>query len=575
MASASSLLLDERFTAGDSRFLEEVLTSTSAKRLKAFAPRFYQDGRPCAREALLKYIDDGASRPHHRPLVKALYKLSEKAGDDEVVGRFLVAFDRYIQRKITTVRAWDHRIQKHVNVVNIVRDKTLLSKQRSTEDPHFSLRTRRYLQKRAFRYFRRLAQKDPARYGRAVRALLIHYRDEHLDSPAKLMDAWGLMHILYGKSKVLSRVPRGIVLSPGFGLSELTPAPMYPAAWKDCLGDLVTLLKKAESRTVRAFALDLMKQEYAESLRTIPVLRIRALLLSPHEEAQTFGAELLSKSSQIHLLPIADWLELLTVKAPMALSLICDLVAKHVSPSRLSLDDCVALGCGRVGPVAELGLTWAQKKKINTEAEVIALLGFAKAESANVRNQAMEWVVGEISKSIAVGPTHVRDLLDSKHSDVRGHAMTLFMKEGRFRDSMVCWSALAESPYEDVRSFLIRHVESRKALLKEGSMKHIWASALLAISLTKKGSGPGAHSTGKNRDKRRVLNQVASVIATSPERAEELLPLLGILLRSVRPAEQRAAIAAIGRAASQSPRLMNVMANMLPELRIVHAEAAL
>ncbi len=164
--------------------------------------------------------------------------------------------------------------------------------------------------------FRRIGAKDPARYGRAIRGALALYEDAHLDNAQKLLDSWGLVHALYGRSKVLSRVPRGIVLAPGRALSELSAAPIHPAAWKDCLGDLVTLVKKAQSRTVRAFALEILKTEYAESLHKIPVLRLRALLLSPHEEAQLFAAELLRTARDIHLLPIVDWLELLSIETP-------------------------------------------------------------------------------------------------------------------------------------------------------------------------------------------------------------------------------------------------------------------
>src|SRR6185436_15814268 len=96
-SSASSLLLDELFGAEDPRFLEEVLASTAARKLKALAERWYGDARPFARNALYRYIDDGCDRPSHRPLVKAMFKLAQAAEDDETMGHFLVAFDRLVQ----------------------------------------------------------------------------------------------------------------------------------------------------------------------------------------------------------------------------------------------------------------------------------------------------------------------------------------------------------------------------------------------------------------------------------------------------------------------------------------------
>jgi hypothetical protein len=560
MAGASSLLLDEHFATGDPRFIEEVFASAAAKKLKGLAERWYTDRRPFAREALLRYIDDGCDRAHHRALVKGLFKRAEAAGDDEAMAHFLVAFDRLVKRRFTTADRWNPGQRKYVKTVLVEPDKTIRLASRSEGDPQFSRRTRRYLQRRALRYLRALGFEDRVRYGRAARLALSLYQDAHLDAPQKLLDAWGLMHLLYHRSPVISRIARGIVLTPGRALSELAAAPMHPGAWLECLGDVVTLLKKAQSRTVRAFALDLLRTEYALSLHTLPVLRLRALLLSPHEEVQTFAAELLRNARDIHLLPIADWLELLTVESPAALEMVCGLVAKHVSPARLSLAECVALGCQRPAPVAELGLAWAREKPLTGEADLVTILAFAKAQSPSVRGQAARWVADVLEKSLAAHPEHVRELLDSKHSDVRGCAVELTARDPRFRDASLLWSALAESPYEDVRAFLVRHVERRGAASRPGSMRQVWASVLLGIH---RGS----------RTKRRALSQVAQAVSRAPESAEDLLPLLGIALRSVRPPERRSALAAVAAAAARAPVLLDALARKLPEVRIESTEA--
>src|SRR3954469_6053547 len=105
----SSLLMDEFFEAGDDRFLEELLKNRSAKKLRSFAARWLQDTRPFARRMLLAYVDDGCDRPNHRPLVKAIFKHAEKQGDDELLGRFLVAFDRIVRRRLVPRRHYDYR----------------------------------------------------------------------------------------------------------------------------------------------------------------------------------------------------------------------------------------------------------------------------------------------------------------------------------------------------------------------------------------------------------------------------------------------------------------------------------
>jgi hypothetical protein len=177
-----------------------------------------------------------------------------------------------------------------------------------------------------------------------------------------------------------------------------------------------------------------------------------------------------------------------------------------------------------------------------------------------VRDQAAAWITDVLERSLESRALHVRDLLDARHSDVRGRAMALMARDPRFRDAAVLWSALAESPYEDVRAFLVRHVETRGAAVAPGSLRHVWASVLLGIH---RGS----------RDKRRALGQIAAAVARSPDQADDLLPLLGIALRSVRPPERRAALAAVARAACQSPALTSALARKLPEVRIESTEA--
>ncbi|MBK8256334.1 MAG: hypothetical protein IPK82_27155 [Polyangiaceae bacterium] len=555
MAGESTLLVQEFFESGDSRFMDELLRSTAAKKLKALADRWYTDPRPFARDALLVYIDDGCDRPHHRPLVKALLKKAEAAADDEALAHFVVAFDRLIVRKIVTVAGWNYQTKTSTKSAHISGDKRFGAAAKTDLQPHFSLRTRRYLQRRAVRYFRKIAKTDLARYGRGVRLVTSLYRDENLDSAQKLLDSWGLLHILYGRSPVLSRVPRGIVLAPSRALGELTPAPIYPSAWKNCLGDLVTLLKKARSYTVRSFVLTLLQTEYASQLGTIAPLRLRALLLSPHEEVQNFAANLLKNARDIHLLPVADWLDLLKVESPTALETVCELVKKHVSPGRLTLAECVALGCQRPAPVAELGLAWARSKKLSTEADLVTLLAFSKAECAKVRAEAATFVKDVLQKSLATRPEHVRDFLDSRYSDVRGAAFDLMTHDPRFRDAALLWSALAESPYDDVRTFLLRHVQTRGEKAHPGSLTAVWSTVLLGIA---RGS----------RTKRRALGQVAHEVASHPEKADELLPLLGVALRSVRPPERRAAVSAVAQAAANSPALTAAITRRLPEIII-------
>src|SRR5262249_5650899 len=144
---------------------------------------------------------DGCDRPEHKALVKRLFKLAEKKGDDEAMGHFMIAFDALAGRMLLQVGArWDAVKREAIPVMGLrgnlsVPERLAKNKQGKHEtSERFSRSTRRYLARRAFRYFRRIGRTDVARYGAAMRRVLPLYRDEALSTPEKLLDAWGLMH---------------------------------------------------------------------------------------------------------------------------------------------------------------------------------------------------------------------------------------------------------------------------------------------------------------------------------------------------------------------------------------------
>lgn len=557
MASTSALLMDEYWRGADDRFLAEVLASTNAKKLKTLAEPWYKDGRPFARRMLLAYIDDGCDRPHHRPLVKALFKLAEKANDDEAMGRFMVAFDRLLHRRLKEQWRWSPSARTTEKTLVLQGDPTIPGKlgSKETRSPRFSRRTRTYLCRRAFRYMRTVARKDEARYGRAVRAALVRYEDASLATPPQLLDAWGLCHALYWGSPVLVRDPRGVRVAEGQSLADLAPAPFAPGAWRGVFDAVIDLVGQARSRTVRVFAIALLRRDYASDLRSMQLRRVRSLLRSQHDEVQAFAAELLHNASGVHNLSIEEWLELLRIDNPTAIPLLCDLVAKTVSPDRLSLAQCIELACAKPAPVAELGLRWAKQKPVNDEAALVTALGIARAGAPKTREEGLAWVAGIIEKASFAKPEHVRELLDGRYADVRARALAFVDADARFRESTVLWGALAESPYDDVRSVLVKHLRDREGSFGPETLRHVWITSLLAV-----------HRGG--RAKRAALLQIAARIAKKPAEAEQLLPLLGIALRSVRAPERRTAIAAIASAAVRDPALSRTIARVLPDFTI-------
>jgi hypothetical protein len=96
--SQSWLLLEELLERGDPAFVTELRKVHDAERLGDFAQRWFADSRPWARQLLFDYLDLPLNAFRHEALVKRLFKLAEKAEDDALMARFLVAFDRSVPR---------------------------------------------------------------------------------------------------------------------------------------------------------------------------------------------------------------------------------------------------------------------------------------------------------------------------------------------------------------------------------------------------------------------------------------------------------------------------------------------
>jgi hypothetical protein len=479
------------------------------------------------------------------------------------MGHFLVAFDRLVRRKLVEVERYDWSKGDTVKERVLAGDRRFPGAvgDRNTTEPHFSMRTRRYLARRALRYFRLIGAKDPLRYGKAIRAALPLYKDEHLDKPEHLLDAWGLVHVLYHGSLVLDRSAAGVAVADGRSLAELAPAPLHPAAWKSCFDGILGLVTGAQSRTVRVFAIALSKDWYRRDLDKLSVARLRPLLASAHEEVQLFAAELLRTADGIASLTLVEWLDLLKIDNQAALVFLCEAIRQHVTPARLTLEQCVDLALSPVAPVAELGLAWTKSKPVNKKGVIGTLLGLANARAPRVRSEAASFVVSVLASSKEAKAEHVRDLVDARHDDVRREALALFEREARFKDDTSLWSALAESPYDDVRAFLLGHLEERQRAFAPETMQSLWATTLLSVH---RGS----------RDKRAALAQIAARIVKRPAEAEPLVALLGLSLRSVRPAERKNALAAVTRAAFEAPALRQAIGKKLPELRLFEEERA-
>jgi hypothetical protein len=92
------LLLQELLERGDPEFVDRLRSVVDADALGQFAERWYANPSPNARRLLLAYLERPLNAYRHEALVKRLFKRAEAAGDDAVMARFLVGFDRSIRR---------------------------------------------------------------------------------------------------------------------------------------------------------------------------------------------------------------------------------------------------------------------------------------------------------------------------------------------------------------------------------------------------------------------------------------------------------------------------------------------
>lgn len=551
----SMLLVEQLLAAASPLLLEEILRfgPGSGPKLGSLGARWYADGRPAVREALLAYVDDGCARAGHKLLVKCLLAHAEREDDAELMAHFLVAFDRIEKRWLVDVSDYLKRTTK-----SLVSSPLLPGAVARQDDNVFSTRTRHHLCRRALRYFRRMASAEPSRFVHALAPALSRYEDADLARPSQLLDAWSLCHVLYWGSPVLRRDPRGIKVAAGRSLAELDLAPMAPAAWAEELMPTLELAATAKSRPVARFAVQLLATHHEAAVSQLDFATVRRLLRAPHEETRSFMVARLAKLPGLDKLPISEWLSMMESASLETLPEIVRLVRLHVDPKRLSLEECIELARARAAAAAELGLRWAQarfERDAPSALERQRLLQLAGARVPSVRVEAAGWIATMLRDAPEARPEEVRELCDAFDPAVRERGLVLVAEVERFRASPVVWAAMAESPHTDVRDKLVLALDRRGETarrISDQQLAQLWATTLLDIRRAKV--------------KPRALAAMGASLLAQPERADEVLPLLRIALRSLRAPERRPALAALMRAAHAHPSVRVAARRHLPEL---------
>jgi hypothetical protein len=586
ISRGSWLLAEELLERGDAAFVDELRNIADPDKLGLFSAKWYADKRPASRRLMFEYLARPLNAFRHEALVKRLFKLAEKNGDDELMGRFLVAFDRSIRRvrKSRTRYDWNTReswteesIQAKANST-MPRDTRYLSyydiktgKQTPWEhSPQreakrlFSLKTRKYLRRRAWRYFRQLGkQQQSPRYLTAVVDILQQYADEDVHNGVALLDNWGLVHILFHHSPAIVAKPNGWQLAPDGNLAALSAAPAFLSMWQASSAPLLVLLKQAQCRVVRQWTVQMLRAHHPKALTSLPLAELLQLLASSDQDIAQLALEALRGSPNLGLLSVEQWLQLLDDANPNTLDLLCELLIERLAPGSVTIAQAVKLACSRPLPVAQLGLKWLQAKKPASAEECELLLSLAEAEADPVRGPAIAWLKGVLSASPHFQARWILDLLDSRHLDVRREAWQWFLAEPRASHNVSLWQRLLESPYDDIRLPLVEHLEANtkqplpidRSQFNPELVRFLWASVLLNIQRG-------------HRHKPQVVAQIVNRLQRQPQEAAELLPILSVALRSIRGPEFRAGLAGVVVALERSPELAPAVKSVFPELQV-------
>ena len=613
---------------GDPAFVDRLRAIHDGEALADFALGWYQDDRPASRRLLAAYLDRPLDAFRHEGLVKRLFKLAEVSKDDATMARFLVGFDRAVRRvrrrkprqesrrlanlaeAESLVAEWKARGFRlsglhqprqggMVQVIGYWPDEVIRPAYGTTLPPDlaageqgwdaearrmirgrkqnvdlnwmmaggrrrlFSVRTRKYLRRRAWRYFRNLGRREPERYVAAVSRALMLYRDEDAADGLALLDNWGLVHALFHHSPALEARSNGWVLSEGSTLADVGPAPAFAELWDGQPRAVVELLN-APGRAVRQWAIRRIR-EHPEGVSEVwPVSERIDVLGHADPDVVALAEEWLRGVEGLDALGFDRWLELVLRTSPASLDLLADLVRQNVRPDDVTTDQMVDLATMRPVPLARLGLHWLRTRPLRDDEADEVLVRLLDAPCPTLRPEILAWLRG----AVGALPSHRADRLlrwlDSRHADARAMGWLWFLAEPELRDDVEIWRKVIETPYDDVQLNLIAELErqGREAGtnklpgwvgLDRALLRPVWAAVLLNVHRG-------------HRIKPVVVAQLRDAVGRHPEAAAELLPLLGVALRSARPPERRAGLVALVRLVEAHPEVEPLAKASFPEL---------
>jgi hypothetical protein len=548
----SSLILTELLESGDGgEFVENLIAYRgSFKPLLGLIERWKKDRSERARRMKLLFIGDDRLAAVHRVVIKRLFKQAWHDDDDELMGVFLVRFDRALRRG----RAKRYRYVERA----LVTEEVLRLRPDYREPGVFSRPTMHYLRRRAWRYFRRAGFERPEGYAPAIARALVRFSDDDVRRGENLLDNWGLMHACFGKSPVLVFDKRHTNVRHERGLAELAAAPMFERHWAApaATQTLLSILLDAQARPVRVWAVQLLRRHHLAALANIDAGLLLRLIDHADPDVATFAAELLQTAALSATLPLATWLRLLATRNPTVVSAVVVAFRRHVSFDRVSLSQAVEIATQAATPVARLGMEILRGRQIRTS-DHVAIAELAAARSTALGTEIAAFALPVLNTAKAYQLDRVIGFFDSPLESMRRGGFAALTDDSPAAADPAFWAALLESPYDDVRSQLVARLKARQPLpaVRVDQLTALWQSVLLNI-----------HRGG--RAKLTALAQISRQLVRDAESAQSLMPIVAVAIRSVRAPEARHALAAVVAAVERVPGLAPVIARHLPELRL-------
>ncbi|QDU58347.1 hypothetical protein [Aeoliella mucimassa] len=579
-------LVEEYFSTQDERFVETLRQVQESKLLAVFANRWRVDTRPWAREQKIAYLRGEPNCIGHQTIVKRLFKQAEEDRDHGVVAACAAMFDRLVQHRRRTRYLYDWRSRtswqeeylfatcprlpygdrEREGINPFTGEKVMFRAPPPPRDAiYFSYRTRYYLQRRAWRYFRRLATSSPEQYVDAATTLLMEYQDEDFSCGERILDSWTLLQLAFREHLALEFGRARIHLAEGASLNQLKAAPRFRHLWQTehAFEQLMHLLQQAPSRLVRVWAMQLLEQHHQERVALLPADELLELMTNADKDIQNFADRLLKDCSGLDRILLEVWLDLIERAPPNALELVCQAIQQNVSPDRLTLTECTELALREPTPIASLGLRWMQAKPVRSEEDFEQVARLANVRCLAIAKEAAEWALSQVGSPHEYDRDHVSQFFDSLVPNVRLQAWS-WLESPKCPGSQdpVLFCRLLETPYDELRLRVVDLLEKRNLPGEARSgLIPVWTAVLL-----------GVHRGG--RQKLKATRQLAAELIRQPNQADELLPVLAAAVRSIRKPEARAGIAAVVSSLSIQPDLHAALERYLPELEVIAEEAS-